>query len=150
VPVDFFGNPPVEKNPQAESYSPNLHGIWDSNIIQRMKRMESVAQWADSLDHKFGSHADEWQKTGVNLEDWAWASHELADSVVYSKLPVAIPVEKPEPTKSCVDDGHVSTRMLKLHERLSQRYVDAVGPTINEQIAKAGIRLAMILNQIWP
>jgi hypothetical protein len=150
VPVDFMGKPPVEKNSQAESYAPDLHGIWDFNIIQRIKGMESVAQWADSLDHKFGSHAREWQKAGIDLDGWAWESHELADSVVYSKLPVSIPVEKPELTKSCVDDGHVSTRMLKLHERVSQQYVDAVGPTIDEQIAKAGIRLAMILNQIWP
>ena len=149
VPVDFMGKPPVEKNLQAESYSPNLHGIWDSNIIQRMKKMESVAQWADSIDRRFSMQAAGWQKAGINLDDWAWASHELADSVVYSKLPVAIPVEKPEPTKSCVDDGHVSTRMLKLHEQVSQQYVDAVAPTIDEQIAKAGIRLAMILNEIW-
>jgi len=28
--------------------------------------------------------------------------------------------------------------------------VDAVAPTIKEQLAKAGLRLAMILNQIWP
>ena len=84
------------------------------------------------------------------MESWAWESHELADSVVYAKLPVAIPVEKPEVVKSCVDDNHVSTRMLKLHEQVSQPYVDAVAPTINEQIAKAGVRLAMVLNQIWP
>jgi hypothetical protein len=150
VPVDFFGNPPVEKNPQFESYSPNLHGIWDSNIIQRMKGTETVAQWADSLDQQFSSQAGGWEKAGVNLDNWAWESHELADSVVYAKLPVAIPVEKPEPVKSCVDDNHVSTRMLNLHERVSQQYVNAVEPTINEQIAKAGVRLAMILNQVWP
>ena len=150
VPVDFMGIPPVEKNRQAESYSPNLHGIWDSSIIQRMKRRETVEQWADSIDRRFSSQAARWQKAGINLNDWAWESHELAYSVVYSKLPVAIPVEEPEPTKSCVDDGHVSARLLKLHERVSQQYVDAVAPTIDEQIAKAGIRLAMILNQIWP
>jgi hypothetical protein len=51
---------------------------------------------------------------------------------------------------SCSDDNHVSTRLLKLDEHISQAYVDAVAPTIDEQIAKAGIRLAMILNQIWP
>jgi hypothetical protein len=52
--------------------------------------------------------------------------------------------------KSCADDDHVSTRLLKLHEQVLQPYVDAVAPTISEQIAKAGIRLAMVLNQIWP
>jgi hypothetical protein len=140
----------VEKNIQFESYSPNLHGIWDSSIIQRMKGAETVAQWAESIDQQFGSQMGGWQKAGINLDDWAWAGHELADTVVYAKLPVAIPAEKPAPTKSCVDDDHVSTRLLKLHEQVSQQYVDAVAPTIDEQIAKAGVRLAMILNQIWP
>jgi hypothetical protein len=150
VPVDFFGNAPVEKNPQYESYAPNLHAIWDSAIIQRMKGMESVAQWADSLDRQFSSQAGGWQKQGISVENWAWEGHELAGSVVYAKLPVAIPVEKPEVVKSCVDDNHVSTRMLELHEQVSQPYVDAIAPTINAQIAKAGVRLAMVLNQIWP
>jgi hypothetical protein len=150
VPIDFFGNPPVEKNPQSESYAPNLHGIWDSAIIQRLKGTESEVQWADALDRKFRSQAAGWEKAGVHVEDWAWESHELADSVVYARLPVAIPVEAPVPTKGCSDDNHVSTRMLNLHEQVSQQYVDGVAPTINEQVAKAGVRLAMVLNQIWP
>jgi len=150
VPVDFFGNPPVEKNPDYESYAPNLHAIWDSAIIQHMKGMESVAQWADALNQRFGLQAAGWEKQPISFENWAWEGHELADSVVYAKLTVAIPVEKPEVVKSCVDDNHVSTRMLKLHETVSQPYVDAVAPTINAQIAKAGVRLAMVLNQIWP
>jgi hypothetical protein len=150
VPVDFFGNAPVVRNPQFESYAPNLHAVWDSAIIQRMRGMDSVAHWADSLDEQFSPQEAGWQKAGINVEGWAWESHELADSMVYVKLPVAIPVEKPVLVKSCVDDNHVSTRMLKLHEQVSQAYVDGVAPAINEQIAKAGIRLAMILNQVWP
>jgi hypothetical protein len=150
VPINFFGNPPVEKNPQYETYAPNLHAIWDYAIIQRMKGQEPVAQWAASLDQQFSSQDAAWVKAGVNVEDWAWEGHELADTVVYAKLPVGIPVEKPVPVKSCSDDNHVSTRLLKLNEQVSQQYVDAVAPTINEQIAKAGVRLAMVLNSIWP
>ncbi len=150
VPVNFFGHPPVEKNPQYETYSPNLHAIWDSGIIERLKGMESVADWANSLDDQFSARVSAWEKEGINVENWAWESHELADSVVYAKLPVAIPVENPTPTRGCSDDHHVSTRMLALHEQVSQEYVDAVAPTLKEQIARAGVRLAMILNQIWP
>lgn len=150
VPIDFFGNAPLEKNLQTESYTPNLHGIWDFGIIQHLKGAEAVVQWAAALDHQFRSHAGTWEEEGVRVEDWAWESHELADSVVYAKLPVAIPVEKPEPVKGCSDDNHISTRMLNLHERVSQQYVDAVAPTIDQQIAKAGVRLAMVLNEIWP
>ena len=135
VPIDFFGHAPLEKYPQFESYAPNLHAIWDFGIIQRLKGKEPVAQWAASLDQRFCSHVGGWEKEGINIENWAWEGHELADSVVYAKLPVAIPVEKPVPMKECSDDHHVSTRLLKLHERVSQEYVDAVAPTINEQTA---------------
>jgi hypothetical protein len=109
-----------------------------------------VAQWAAALDREFSSHVSGWEKAGINVEDWAWESHELADAVVYAKLSVAVPVEEPEPVKSCADDNHVSTRLLQLHEQVWQPYVDAVTPTLNEQIAKAGVRLAMVMNQIWP
>ena len=149
IPVIFFGVGPVEKNLQFETYAINLHAIWDYGIIQRMKGRETVAQWAASLDQKFNAQDAAWEKAGINVEDWAWESHQLADSVVYAKLPVVIPVEKPVPVKSCADDDHVSTRLLRLNEQISQHYVDAVAPTINEQIAKAGVRLAMVLNQLW-
>ena len=150
VPVNFFGNPPIEKNPQYETYSPNLHAIWDYGMIQHIKGQEPVAQWAASLDQQFNPQESGWEKAGVNVDDWVWESHELADSVVYAKLPVAIPVEKPVPVKACSDDDHVSTRLLKLHEQVSQQYLDEATPTIDEQLAKAGVRLAMVLNQIWP
>jgi hypothetical protein len=149
VPIDFFGNAPVEKNLQYETYAPNLHGIWDFSIIQRIKGPAALAQWAAALDQKFRSQDDAWEKAGVNVDDWAWESHELADAVVYAKLPVAIPVERPVPVKGCGDDNHISTRMLDLHEQVWQPYVNAVAPAIDEQIAKAGVRLAMVLNQIW-
>lgn len=149
VPVDFFGESPIEKNPESESYSPNLHSIWDYNLVHQIIGRMTVEQWADSLDRQFRSQEGDWQKAGVHLEDWAWAGHALAKSVAYGKLPVAIPLEKEVPVSVCGDDRHVSRRMLRLHERVSQRYVDAVEPTVDEQIAKAGVRLAMILNQIW-
>ncbi len=150
VPINFFGSAPVEKNPEYETYSPNLHALWDYGIIVHIKGEESVEQWAASLDQQFSAQEPAWEKAGVNVDDWVWETHELADSVAYGKLPVAIPVEAPITMHSCADDNHVSTRLLKLDEHLSQAYVDAVAPTIDEQIAKAGIRLAMVLNQIWP
>jgi len=149
VPVDFFGDVPVERNPQTESYTPNLHAAWDYRIIVRLKGTQPVAQWAASLDGQFASRDKAWEQEGINFDAWAWEGHELANSVVYGDLPVPVPVEKPVPMHACSDNNHASTRFLKLHEQISQPYVDAVGSTINEQIAKAGVRLAMLLNQIW-
>lgn len=150
IPLNFFGHAPVEKNLQFETYSPNLHSIWDSSIILKLKGMKTETQWADLLDRQYSGSVHGWEKDGVRIDEWVWEGHDLANSVVYAKLPVAIPVEKIVEIKSCADDNHVSTRMLNLHEKISQEYVEAVGPTISEQIAKAGVRLAMVLNQIWP
>jgi len=149
VPVEFFGNPPVLRNPQYESYAPNLHGIWDYGLIQRAKGTLPIDLWAEALARQFHGRMPEWEEQGVHVEDWIWESHELAASVVYSRLPVAVPVERPATKHSCAD-GHASLRLLNLHELVAQAYADAVTPVINEQIAKAGVRLAMILNQVWP
>ena len=150
VPIDFFDTAPMEKDLLRESYSPNLHSIWDSALIQRIRGNATVALWAASLDHDFHARADGWEKEGINLSAWAWESHQLADSMAYGRLPVPDPVEKPQLVRSCADDRHVSSRLLRLHERISEPYLNAVAPTVNQQIAQAGVRLAMLLNQVWP
>jgi hypothetical protein len=150
VPIAFFGIAPVMPNPQFETYRPNLHAAWDSQLILRMMGSVSVQEWAASIERKFSSEAGAWQKEGVNLEAWAWESHQFAETAAYGRLPTPIPTEKPEPVKSCSDDNHVAQRLLKLDEQVSQPYQDAVAPVIEEQLAKAGIRLAIMLNQIWP
>ena len=108
-----------------------------------------MEQWAASIEREFSSQTGAWQKEGVNLEAWAWESHQLAESAAYGRLPASIPTEKPETVVSCSADNHVSQRMLKLEEQVSLRYQNAAAPVIDQQIAKAGIRLAMILNQLW-
>jgi len=40
--------------------------------------------------------------------------------------------------------------MLKLNERLEQPYQDAAAPVVRQQVAKAGARLALLLNRVWP
>ncbi len=36
------------------------------------------------------------------------------------------------------------------HEQIGQTYEDTVGPTVEEQLAKAGARLAAVFNSVWP
>jgi hypothetical protein len=50
----------------------------------------------------------------------------------------------------CADDDHISTRMLNLNEQIGQPYQDVAAPVVKQQIAKAGARLALLLNQLWP
>ena len=150
VPVAFFDVPPQLRNPETESYAPNLHGVWDVNILARMTSGNTPEQVASELEESLQSKIARWKKTSADVNGWAWESYRLAQKIVYGKLPVRIPVESPQIVKSCADDNHVSARMLKLDERLEQPYQDAEAPVLQEQIAKAGARLALLLNQLWP
>jgi len=51
---------------------------------------------------------------------------------------------------TCADDDHISTRMLKLHEQLGGDYQKATESVIQERLTKAGVRLAAVLNALWP
>ena len=150
VPVAFFDTPPQLRNPATESYAPNLHGVWDVNILAKMTMGKTPEQVASDLEQRFGSRIVRWKKSRADVAEWAWESHQLGVKKVYGRLPVRIPVEPPQRVKSCADDNHVSTRMLKLNEWLEQPYQDAAAPVVQQQIAKAGARLALLLNQLWP
>jgi hypothetical protein len=150
VPVTFFDAMPRLRNPQTESYAPNLHGVWDTNILERTTTGKSVDQVATDLDASFRGKMARWQKGSPNIDAWVWESYKLASKKVYGALPAHIPVEIPQPVKSCAEDNHVSARNLKLNEHLEAPYQDMAAPIVHQQVAKAGARLAMLLNQLWP
>jgi len=149
VPVGYFNEQPELRDPRGESYSPNLHSVWDASIIGRMLGTKTVRQFSDELDRQFTAQLGSWQRGGIDIDGWAWESHEVAERITYGDLPRKISIESPRPIKSCGDDGDVAHRMLLLHERLEFPYQDAAAAVVAEQLTKAGIRLAMILNQIW-
>jgi hypothetical protein len=150
VPVAFFDRAPRETNATQESYTPNLHELWDSEIIKRLLDAHTPEQAASELDATFRAEIPAWQSQPPNFTSWAWESHQLAEAVVYGRLPNKIAIETPRPVDRCADDDHVSTRMLGLNEKLGAEYQDAAAPVVREQLAKAGIRLAALLNSIWP
>jgi nuclease S1 len=150
VPVAFFDQDPQETNPTRENYPPNLHGVWDTSIIERWAHNRSPQQLADELESKFKTQIPVWESQPVDLDAWAWESHDVAERVVYGDLPTKVAVEKPEAVNTCSDDDHVSTRMLKLHEQIGEQYEEAAEPVVQEQLAKSGARLAAVLNSVWP
>lgn len=150
VPVTFFGKAPTETDPIAQSYAPNLHGVWDVQLVEKVENGQTVQQFADALIAKYRSKFRTWQAAGINFDDWAWESHQDAETKSYGKLNNRIPIENPAPVATCADANHVSTRMLALNEVVDPSYESKVSSTIQEQLARAGFRLAMILNEIWP
>lgn len=144
VPVGYFRRVPHEHN---HSYSPNLHSLWDTTIVERDMEGADPREYADFLEHAFGLDLEAWQKAGIYVDDWAWESHDLAESVAYGKLRPKDPVEAPVAVHSCADDNNVGERLLQMHFVAGEKYQKAAAPIVEKRIAQAGIRLALILNE---
>jgi hypothetical protein len=149
VPVAYFDLEPQlsPEHPESGVYQPNLHTAWDSHLVRGITEHGTPAQFAASLELRYAAQIEAWRRAPIDLRRWAWESHEMAARVAYGKLPTPIPLQKSAWITQC---NQVSEKMLRFHERIGQRYQDAVAPAIEEQLAKAGIRLAMVLNQLWP
>ena len=145
VPVKYF-----TRNPHAthhDSYTPNLHHVWDTEIPESQMLGADPAEFADTLDAEFESSFGPWQQPGMKLEDWAWESHDHARKAAYGAFATPIPVEADAPVNSCADDNNVGQRMLHDHLVIGEAYRAQAGSVAEERLAQAGIRLAMILNE---
>ena len=107
-----------------------LHSVWDSDLVKLALRNSSEREFAQQLVSRYrGSQVREWQKT--DIRDWMNESYELSKTVTYANLPgfvcrepwTATPVELP------------------------QAYVNAAVEVIPLQLAKAGARVAAVLNR---
>lgn len=76
-----------------------------------------------------------------SVDDWVWQSHELALADVYREL--RIPREPVEFPASC-NDAPLAIGDLRLH--ISAAYLDGMKPVVRDQLTKAGLRLARLLN----
>jgi hypothetical protein len=97
----------------------NLHSVWDSGILAPAVSGDERG-YALRLDVQITSaEAARWQ-TGM-VEEWANESHAFAATLIYGKQP------------------HSGT--------LPASYESAALPVVDEQLERAGIRLAMMLNR---
>jgi hypothetical protein len=144
VPVRYFRRRPQEHN---DSFTPNLHGLWDTAILERDMEGAEPPEYAEYLSQAFSADLPKWQAAGIHVDDWAWESHDFAESIVYGALVPAVPMETAATVHSCADANNIGLRMLRLHFFAGQNYQDAAGPIVQERIAQAGTRLAMILNE---
>jgi S1/P1 Nuclease len=145
TPVQFFRRHPSEHN---NSYSPNLHYVWDTAILERDMEGAEPPEYADFLTRTFSANFAEWQKAGIHVEDWTWESHELAESKVYEELVPKVPVETPVAVHACTDANNIGERMLHLKLAAGEHYQEIAAPVVEKRIAQAGVRLAMIFNEV--
>jgi hypothetical protein len=142
VPVRYFRRRPHDHH---NSFTPNLHAIWDSAILERDMEGADPSEYADTLLQAFSADIESWQRAGVHLDDWAWESYDIANLIVYPELSPAVPTETPVPVHSCTDDN-IAERMLRLHVFAGEAYQEIAAAIIQERLAKAGVRLAVILS----
>ena len=103
----------------------NLHSVWDSTILLHRKGTIRNLDYSDKLNKAITPvQEQEWAKGTTT--DWANESRAIAAKVVYAN----IPADGPPP-------------------KLDEKYVDAAGVAIDQQLQRGGIRLAKILNDVF-
>jgi hypothetical protein len=103
----------------------NLHRVWDSEILKRSLGKQDDADYAAALNEKITKQQEQGWSKG-NPAAWANEGHDLAVQVVYN----GIPSDGPPP-------------------KITDEYLAAAQPAVDEQLCKAGVRLANLLNRIF-
>jgi len=128
----------------------NLHLLWDVEVVQEIEDetrtgSEGVSiRLAQDLQGNASWDSFSW-KTG-NAKDIAWESHQLAESRVYLRIGI--------PKQSCLtalqgcDAAPQGIRDLPIP--VDAAYVEEAASAARTQLMRAGVRLAELLNLIWP
>jgi S1/P1 Nuclease len=143
LPLKYFRRDPHER---GHGFSPNLHSIWDSAILERDSEGADPGEYAEMLEGTLAGSIEAWQKAGIHVDDWVWESHEYAESTVYGGLTPKIAIEPNVPVHSCTDDNNIGQRILHQHITAGEAYQAQSAPVVERRVTQAGVRLAMILN----
>ncbi len=121
----------------------NVHALWDSALVMRLGA--DGALLAAELDAEIGdmTEGQRGDFSAGEVEDWAWESHRLAMVNVYKRL--NIPKEDAAFPDSCNDAPEEIQQTTVL---VDDKYVADMEPVVREQLKKAGLRLARVLNEI--
>ena len=145
LPVKYFRRSPHEHN---HSFSPNLHSLWDTAILERDTEGADAAEYADTLDALFAADTEGWQKAGIHVDEWVWEGYDFAESVVYGNLTPKVAIEPNVAVHSCSDDNNIGERLLRQNIVAGEAYQGKAAPVAEKRIAEGGVRLAMILNEV--
>jgi hypothetical protein len=119
VPVKYFRRNPHEHN---HSYSPNLHSLWDTAILERDAEGADAPEYAETLDALYATEMESWQKAGIHVDEWAWEGYDFAEGVVYGDLTPKIAIEPNVAVHSCADDNNIGERLLRQNIVVGEAY----------------------------
>jgi hypothetical protein len=154
VPVIYLGKKPVKS---SGKFRPELHGIWDTDIVEglmKSSKRSDVTTFADFLADDAKPSRATWE--AVPMDQWPNDSHTFAEKVGYGlfltdKTKNAQLVKKmagPENLQQCTD-GNTELNDLALKIKITPAYEKAAEAAVKEQLEKAGVRLAFLLNQTF-
>jgi hypothetical protein len=151
VPV-IFGTT-VPKGSSSGSYSPNLHGVWDTQLVEIIGNVNrggltaksQIETFAASLQTSYATKIKGELAGPTDLVTWANQAHAIAIAYPYKKLsPPIDAAPQTAPVTSC-SDNQTSAGYLAKNETVSPAYLTAVRRQIRAQLALAGGRLAEVL-----
>lgn len=127
---------------ESRSRETNLHATWDTTVVRRLEysidsgRPETTAH---KLERTYASEqaADKW----IPADEIAWESHQLARTDIYDALRI--------PLEPCQPAANLCLNPLGHPVELDSNYLDNADAIAGHQLAKAGFRLASLLNEIW-
>jgi hypothetical protein len=114
--------------------------------VERDMEISSPLRYAEELEEKFHAESVAWEAAGIHVDNWAWESHERAETSVYDAFPEKIGIEPDLKLKSCAENNHMGKRMLARHLAVGETYQGNASKVAETALAEAGVRLAMILN----
>ena len=110
----------------GEKKSRNLHEVWDTRLVRMNLRRRNEQRYALVLLATFSARQTEWSQGDVAL--WADETYRLSKERAYQSLPQF----------ACgVNAGAIT---------VTDSYISQARETVEMQLAKAGIRLASVLN----
>jgi S1/P1 Nuclease len=112
-----------------------LHGVWDTDIVKRALKGSNETVYAKELIKKYREQISTWQSGDVvnAVRGWMNESHSLSKLVTYNNLP----------NFTC---GKEWESTIVTPVQLSEYYMTSAAATVPPQLAKAGARIAMMLN----
>ncbi len=126
----------------SHSKERDLHAVWDTTIVRRLERDIDSGRpeaTAHRLENTYAAEreTDRW----IPADDIAWESKQVARAEIYDALQISI-----EPCAPATDTcSNVPGRVIEL----SASYMNHAETIAGHQLAKAGFRLASLLNGIW-
>jgi nuclease S1 len=148
VPVKYLNDnvsiTPDKKDSTKLEVSPNLHSIWDKSIIdtQLEKNKLSLSAYADKLRMTFQSSAPASAKDAPLV--WITTGHDAAETA-YSKIGIAV-VPNAVNVEKCTHQ--IVDPLEKKHFAVNPAYVTDETPIVEAQLAKAGFRLAALIEEL--